>query len=73
MANEDMTEREVLAEKITNAALMIYLFHTLRTFHHEITTEKWVYLLLRELQPWRLSVSWYMHTTMKSTRNSINH
>ena len=40
MANKDMTEREVLAEKIPNAALMICLFHTLRTFRHEITTEK---------------------------------
>ena len=35
-----MTEREVLAEKISNAALMICLFHTLRTFRCEITTEK---------------------------------
>ena len=73
MADKDMTEREVLAEKTPNAALMICLFHTLRTFCHEITTEKWVYLLLRELWPWRLFVSWYMHTTMKITRNSINY
>ena len=49
MADKDMTEREVLAEKIPNAVLMICLFHILRTFRHEITTEKWVYLLLREL------------------------
>ena len=54
MADKDMTKREVLAEKIPNAALMICLFHMLRTFHCKITTEKWVYLLLRELQPWRL-------------------
>ena len=40
MADKDMTEREVLAEKIPNAALMICLFHTLRTFRREITTEK---------------------------------
>ena len=40
MADKDMTERKVLAEKIPNAALMICLFHTLRTFRREITTEK---------------------------------
>ena len=39
LTDKDMTEREVLAEKIPNAALMICLFHTLRTFHREITTE----------------------------------
>ena len=40
MADKDMTEREVLAEKILNAAIMICLFHTLRTFLREITAEK---------------------------------
>ena len=40
MADKDMTERKVLAEKIPNATLMICLFHTLRTFRREITTEK---------------------------------
>ena len=40
MADKDMTEREVLAEKMPNAVLMICLFHTLRTFRREITTEK---------------------------------
>ena len=40
MADKDITERNVLAEKIPNAVLLICLFHTLRTFHREITTEK---------------------------------
>ena len=40
MADKDFTERNVFAEKIPNATLMICLFHTLRTFRREITTEK---------------------------------
>jgi len=40
MADKDMAERNVLAEKIPNAVLLICLFHTLRTFCHEITTDK---------------------------------
>ena len=40
MADKDMTERNVLAEKIPIAVLFICLFHTLRTFHREITTDK---------------------------------
>ena len=34
MADKDSTERNVFAEKIPNATLMICLFHTLRTFCH---------------------------------------
>ena len=40
MADKDMTEREVLTEKIPNAVLLICLFHTLRTFRREITADK---------------------------------
>jgi len=40
MADKDMAERNVLAEKIPNAVLLICLFHTLRTFRREITTDK---------------------------------
>ena len=40
MADKNVMEREVLAEKTPNVALMICLFHTLRTFCREITTEK---------------------------------
>ena len=35
-----MVKRDVLTEKILNANLLIYLFHTLHTFRQEITTEK---------------------------------
>ena len=40
MADKEMTERSVLAEKIPNAVLMICLFHTLRSFRHEINSDK---------------------------------
>ena len=40
MANKDMTERNVLAEKLPSAQLLICLFHVLRTFRCEITCEK---------------------------------
>jgi len=40
MANKDMTERDVITEKLPNAYLLICLFCTLRSFRHEITTEK---------------------------------
>ena len=40
MADKDITERDILTEKIPSAALMICLFQTLRTFCLEITTEK---------------------------------
>ena len=40
MADKDMTERNVLAEKLPSAQLLICLFHVLCTFRHEITCEK---------------------------------
>lgn len=40
MADKDMVERDTLSGKIPNANLLICLFHTLRTFRREITTEK---------------------------------
>ena len=40
MADKDKVERDVLTEKIPNANLLICLFHTLRIFRREITTEK---------------------------------
>ena len=40
MADMDMVEREVMSEKIPDAALQICLFHTLRTFRREVTAEK---------------------------------
>ena len=40
MADKDMTEREILAEKIPTAQLLVCLFHVLRTFRREITCEK---------------------------------
>ena len=40
MSDKDMTERDVLSEEIPNAVLQICLFHTLRSFKREISTEK---------------------------------
>ena len=40
MADKDMTERNIITEKLPNAKLLICLFHTLRSFRREITTEK---------------------------------
>ena len=40
MADKNMTERSAFAEKIPGAALMICLFHILRTFCREITSDK---------------------------------
>ena len=40
MADKDMTERELLTEKIPTAQLLISLFHVLRTFRCEITCER---------------------------------
>ena len=40
MADKDMVERDTIAEQIPSAALMICLFHTLRTFRWDITAEK---------------------------------
>ena len=39
MADKDMTERNVITEKLPNASLLICLFHTLRSLRREITTE----------------------------------
>lgn len=39
MADKDMVERDIIAEKIPSAALMICLFHTLETFRREISVE----------------------------------
>ena len=36
MTDKDITEREVLAEKMSNAVSMICLFHTLRILRREI-------------------------------------
>ena len=40
MADKDLTERNIITEKLPNAYLLICLFHTLRSFRREITTEK---------------------------------
>lgn len=40
MADKDMTERKVIKEEIPQAGLLICLFHTMRLFKREITTEK---------------------------------
>ncbi|KAK6169865.1 hypothetical protein SNE40_020840 [Patella caerulea] len=40
MADKDMTERDVLTEKLPGAEILICLFHALRSFRREITTEK---------------------------------
>jgi zinc finger SWIM domain-containing protein 3 len=40
MADKDMTERKVIKEEIPQAGLLICLFHTMRSFKREITTEK---------------------------------
>ena len=40
MVDKDMTERNIITEKLPNANLLICLFHTLRSFRREITTEK---------------------------------
>ncbi|KAK7114682.1 hypothetical protein V1264_000704 [Littorina saxatilis] len=40
MTDKDMVERNVFRDEIPNAALQMCLFHVLRTFKREITTEK---------------------------------
>ena len=40
MADKDMTERQVFKEELPQAGLLICLFHTMRTFRMEVTTEK---------------------------------
>jgi len=40
MADKDMVERDVIAQKIPSATLMICLFHTLRTFRREFSAQK---------------------------------
>ena len=40
MADKDMTEINIITEKLPNAYFLICQFHTLRSFRHEITTEK---------------------------------
>lgn len=40
MADKDITEREIIAEKLPGTALLICLFHTLRSFQREITSDK---------------------------------
>ena len=40
MADKDMVERQVIAEKLPHVSLQICLFHTLRSFKREITAEK---------------------------------
>ena len=40
MADKDMTERQVFKEELPQAGLLICLFHTMRTFRREVTTEK---------------------------------
>ena len=40
MSDKDFTERSILLEEMPQASLQICLYHTLRTFRREITTEK---------------------------------
>ncbi|XP_038062975.1 uncharacterized protein LOC119733644 [Patiria miniata] len=40
MADKDLTERKVLMDKLPDATIMICLFHTLRSFRREVSTEK---------------------------------
>ena len=40
MADKDMLERDVLKEKLPQAAIQICLFHVLHTFRREVTGEK---------------------------------
>ena len=40
MADKDMTERDVLAAQFPSAALLICLFHTFRSFRHEVVVDK---------------------------------
>ena len=40
MADKDITERKVFQEEMPQAGLLICLFHTLRSFRREVTTEK---------------------------------
>ncbi|KAG1650346.1 hypothetical protein GQR58_028116 [Nymphon striatum] len=40
MSDKDMTERDVLTEKLPGAEILICLFHTLRSFRREVSTEK---------------------------------
>ena len=39
MTDKNMTEQQVLTEELPQAGLLINLFHTLRSFRWEVTTE----------------------------------
>ena len=40
MADKDMAEREVMAADFPSAKLLICLFHTFRSFRHEVAVDK---------------------------------
>ena len=40
MTDKDITERDIIYEKFPGKSLLICLFHTLRTFRREISTDK---------------------------------
>ena len=40
MTDKDLTERQVIGEMFENAALLICLFHTLRSFRREVSVQK---------------------------------
>lgn len=40
MTDKDLTERDVLAQELPQAKLLICLFHTMRSFKREVTTDK---------------------------------
>ena len=40
MSDKDLTERDALAVSFPNSQLLIYLYHTFRSFRREIVVEK---------------------------------
>ena len=41
MADKDISERDIIKSSIPDAAVLICLFHTLRSLRRELTCEKW--------------------------------
>ena len=58
MSDKYMVERDVITEEIPNDPLLIFLFHVLRTFKREVSTDKLgnqktnEFLLLNSYKKW---------------------
>ena len=60
-------ERGIFLQEFPQANLLICLFHVLRTFRREITSEKWELLLLRDYMCW----TYYKECPMQPKKKHI--